>query len=291
MTHWKRIFKKRNKKKAKNKQNQARNGKDKVKGDQAANLPKKAIFPAQQTQIQLGDVLPYFSPAKPLDTLAKIISSTLLTPPSCINAMLAIPLHSQVFSMAVIDSKEAQKKLKAGICFRITSHNKHTWFLLSQKKHKLQVQEMKTSAIYKSLLPSSTNLNLAGPARPVVIREPDSGRIQPLPEVQGKGKEKVAEEQVAHDLLTLQTPKLKNPIDQFIFQRRTPMPTKHSEHADSPSLDAELALTIQTQIFRLIKFDDQPPKPTSTPTESSKKDQGKKRKMVMESTDAPSPAK
>ncbi|GKE29533.1 retrovirus-related pol polyprotein from transposon TNT 1-94 [Tanacetum coccineum] len=54
-----------------------------------------------------------------------------------------------------------------------------------------------------------------GPARPVVIREPDSGRIQPLPEVQGKGKEK----------------------------RRTPMPTEPSEHADSPSLDAELALT------------------------------------------------
>ncbi|GKF64013.1 retrovirus-related pol polyprotein from transposon TNT 1-94, partial [Tanacetum coccineum] len=27
-----------------------------------------------------------------------------------------------------------------------------------------------------------------GPARPVVIREPDSGRIQPLPDVQGKGK-------------------------------------------------------------------------------------------------------
>ncbi|GJZ24436.1 retrovirus-related pol polyprotein from transposon TNT 1-94 [Tanacetum coccineum] len=54
-----------------------------------------------------------------------------------------------------------------------------------------------------------------GPARPVVIREPDSGRIQPLPEVQGKRKEK----------------------------RRTPMPAEPSEHADSPSLDAELAFT------------------------------------------------
>ncbi|GKC54961.1 hypothetical protein Tco_1077706, partial [Tanacetum coccineum] len=39
------------------------------------------------------------------------------------------------------------------------------------------------------------------------------------------------------------TPKPKNPADQFIFQRRTPMPTEPSEHADSPSLDAELALT------------------------------------------------
>ncbi|GKF96297.1 retrovirus-related pol polyprotein from transposon TNT 1-94, partial [Tanacetum coccineum] len=81
-----------------------------------------------------------------------------------------------------------------------------------------------------------------GLSRPVVIREPDSRRIQPLPEVQGKGKEKVVEEQAAHDLLTLQTPKPNNPVDQFIFQRRTPMPTEPSEHADSPSLDAELSL-------------------------------------------------
>ncbi|GKB86338.1 hypothetical protein Tco_0958610 [Tanacetum coccineum] len=34
-----------------------------------------------------------------------------------------------------------------------------------------------------------------------------------------------------------------NPADQFIFQRRTPMPTEPSEHADSPSLDAKLTLT------------------------------------------------
>nr|GFB22556.1 hypothetical protein [Tanacetum cinerariifolium] len=53
-----------------------------------------------------------------------------------------------------------------------------------------------------------------GPARLVVIRELDSGRIQPLPDVQGKGKEK----------------------------RRTPMPTEASGHAESPSLDAKLAL-------------------------------------------------
>ncbi|GKE96028.1 retrovirus-related pol polyprotein from transposon TNT 1-94 [Tanacetum coccineum] len=44
-----------------------------------------------------------------------------------------------------------------------------------------------------------------GPARTVVIREPNSRRFQPLPEVQGKGKEKVIEEQAARDLLTLQT--------------------------------------------------------------------------------------
>nr|GEX98783.1 hypothetical protein [Tanacetum cinerariifolium] len=46
-----------------------------------------------------------------------------------------------------------------------------------------------------------------GPLLPVVIKEPDSGKFQLLPEVQGKGKEKVSDEQVAIDLLTLQTQK------------------------------------------------------------------------------------
>nr|GFA64849.1 hypothetical protein [Tanacetum cinerariifolium] len=52
-----------------------------------------------------------------------------------------------------------------------------------------------------------------GPARLVVIREPDSRRIQPLPNVQGKGKEKVINEQAAHDLLTLLTSKNKSPVN------------------------------------------------------------------------------
>ncbi|GJV59175.1 hypothetical protein Tco_1465275 [Tanacetum coccineum] len=56
-----------------------------------------------------------------------------------------------------------------------------------------------------------------GPARPVVIRKPESGRIQPLPK--------------------------KSLADQFIFQRRPPMPTESSVHAESPFIDAELNLT------------------------------------------------
>ncbi|GKF06576.1 retrovirus-related pol polyprotein from transposon TNT 1-94 [Tanacetum coccineum] len=82
-----------------------------------------------------------------------------------------------------------------------------------------------------------------GPARLVVLREPVSEKFQPLPKVQGKGKEKVVEEQAAHDLLTLQTPKKKSPTEQFIFQRLPPMPTKSSAHAESPSMDVELNLT------------------------------------------------
>ncbi|GJS95910.1 retrovirus-related pol polyprotein from transposon TNT 1-94 [Tanacetum coccineum] len=74
-----------------------------------------------------------------------------------------------------------------------------------------------------------------GPLPPVVFREPDSGRRQPLPKVHGKGKEKVIEEQVAHTLLDLNTPKKKSITDQYIFQRCTPKtaePTGPSIHQE-----------------------------------------------------------
>nr|GEU73492.1 hypothetical protein [Tanacetum cinerariifolium] len=69
-----------------------------------------------------------------------------------------------------------------------------------------------------------------GPLPPVVIREPESGKYQPLPEVPGKGKAKVSEEQVAHDLLSLQKHKKTSPADQYIFQRRVSKPTASSFH-------------------------------------------------------------
>ncbi|GJX19877.1 hypothetical protein Tco_0222554 [Tanacetum coccineum] len=83
----------------------------------------------------------------------------------------------------------------------------------------------------------------------VLVEEPahddDEADLQRALElkVQGKGKEKVAEEQAAHDLLTFQTPMKNSPTKQFIFQRRPPMPTESSAHAESPSMDAELNLT------------------------------------------------
>nr|GEU31347.1 hypothetical protein [Tanacetum cinerariifolium] len=60
-----------------------------------------------------------------------------------------------------------------------------------------------------------------GPLPPVVIREPDSGKFQPLPE----------------------TPKNKSTADQFIFQRRTSTLTESSGHDESSSLYAKLGLT------------------------------------------------
>nr|GEU29830.1 hypothetical protein [Tanacetum cinerariifolium] len=82
-----------------------------------------------------------------------------------------------------------------------------------------------------------------GPLPPVVIREPEFEKYQPLLEMPGKGKEKVIKEQVAHDLLTLQTPKKKSPDDRYIFQRCTSTPTGSSGHDESSSLYAELGLT------------------------------------------------
>ncbi|GKB75734.1 retrovirus-related pol polyprotein from transposon TNT 1-94 [Tanacetum coccineum] len=97
----------------------------------------------------------------------------------------------------------------------------------------------------KAVEESSKDVHAAhrGPLPLVVFREPDSGRRQPLLEVQGKGKEKVIEEQVALDLLTLQTPKKKSPAEQYIFQRRSSAPTEPSGHDESSSLYAELGLT------------------------------------------------
>ncbi|GKG39757.1 hypothetical protein Tco_0463902, partial [Tanacetum coccineum] len=82
-----------------------------------------------------------------------------------------------------------------------------------------------------------------GPFPPVVFRETDTGKFQPLLEVEGKGKEKVGAEQAAQVLLNLQTLKKKSPTEQYIFQRRTSAPTEPSGHDESSSLYAELGLT------------------------------------------------
>ncbi|GJZ60237.1 hypothetical protein Tco_0616053 [Tanacetum coccineum] len=81
-----------------------------------------------------------------------------------------------------------------------------------------------------------------GPLPPVVFREPDTGKLQPLPEVPGKGKEKVGEEQAAQVLLNLQTPKKKSSAQQYILQRHTPVPHE-SAGQETSSLYAERGLS------------------------------------------------
>nr|GEU44542.1 hypothetical protein [Tanacetum cinerariifolium] len=116
--------------------------------------------------------------------------------------------------------------------------------LLEQRQHNLhplqhQPNRRKKSASrpqkHLTSLPKQRNPNMAGgPLPPVVIKEPELGKYQPLPEVPGKGKAKVTKDQVAHDLLSLQKPKKKSPVDQYIFQRRVSEPTRSSGHYKSP---------------------------------------------------------
>nr|GEY72468.1 monodehydroascorbate reductase [Tanacetum cinerariifolium] len=83
-------------------------------------------------------------------------------------------------------------------------------------------------------------------AEDIPEKEPRGTRVLEIstaPRGQGKGKEKVTEEQAARDLLTLQTPKKKSPAHQYIIQRRTSVPTGSSGHDESSSLYAELGLT------------------------------------------------
>ncbi|GKB46989.1 hypothetical protein Tco_0897742, partial [Tanacetum coccineum] len=75
------------------------------------------------------------------------------------------------------------------------------------------------------------------PARTMVIQVPDSGRIQSLPEVQGKGKEKIIDEQVAYTLLDLNTPKKKSAADQYILQRRTPETAEPTGPSSQPKVE------------------------------------------------------
>ncbi|GKE21193.1 hypothetical protein Tco_1432705, partial [Tanacetum coccineum] len=84
----------------------------------------------------------------------------------------------------------------------------------------------------------------------------------PLPEVEGKGKEKVGAEQAAQVLLNLQNPKQKSPAEQYIFQRRTSAPTEPSGHDKSSSLYVELGLTksdmkLDEEIPPIVKSGDQ----------------------------------
>nr|GEU41592.1 hypothetical protein [Tanacetum cinerariifolium] len=117
-----------------------------------------------------------------------------------------------------------------------------------EKKCKLVTKTSDKPSLAKSSKPGGRNFKecsrcTSGPLPSVVIREPDSGKFQPLLEVQGKGKKKVSNEQVALDLLTLQTPKKVSHAKQYIFQRRTPASTKPSGHAESPSIYTELGLS------------------------------------------------
>ncbi|GJV38668.1 retrovirus-related pol polyprotein from transposon TNT 1-94 [Tanacetum coccineum] len=66
--------------------------------------------------------------------------------------------------------------------------------------------------------------SLQAPVEGVAIHEPASGITQRLPVVEGKGKGITVDEQATQSILELQKPKKRSVKDQYIFQRRTPVP-------------------------------------------------------------------
>nr|GEU62125.1 histone deacetylase 14 [Tanacetum cinerariifolium] len=88
---------------------------------------------------------------------------------------------------------------------------------IPEKEPRVDDKEVDMQRALKESLKSIYNAP-QGPLLPVVIREPESGKYQPLPEK-------------------------KSPIDQYIFQMCTSTPTGSSGHDETSSLYAELGLT------------------------------------------------
>nr|GFC12167.1 histone deacetylase 14 [Tanacetum cinerariifolium] len=106
----------------------------------------------------------------------------------------AMGTKSEVFEMPIPDSL---------ITTEIQQATYYREYLTKVTHHKKYLAD--EDANYQKTLEESMKDAYAlpkGPLPPVVIREPESRKYQPLPEVPRKGKAKVTEEQVAHDLLS-----------------------------------------------------------------------------------------
>ncbi|GKG19662.1 hypothetical protein Tco_0376761, partial [Tanacetum coccineum] len=114
----------------------------------------------------------------------------------------------------VSESSEAQplaKRAKAGkVVKKITV--KSSKQMVDEFVDKPSLEDTEDAILQKVLEESLTDAypTQRGPLPPVVFRETDTGKFQPLPEVPGKGKERVGEEQAAQVLLNLQTPNKKS---------------------------------------------------------------------------------
>nr|GEW69418.1 hypothetical protein [Tanacetum cinerariifolium] len=176
-----------------------------------STAPKAPPRPAVSTPVTSTQPAPTSAPAKPQEKKRKQATETSNKPPKA-------------------------KKSKYGVIGKKSSLK----FVAALEAEDVPVMEPQVAAedtdLQKAL---EENMKTAyalprGSLPPVAIREPESGKYQPFPEVPGKGKAKVTEEQVAHDLLSLQNPKRKSPVDQYIFQRGVSKPTGSSGQDESP---------------------------------------------------------
>nr|GEZ15325.1 hypothetical protein [Tanacetum cinerariifolium] len=111
--------------------------------------------------------------------------------------------------------------------------------------HKFVTQSMTTalSIENESLIEEESNFEIYDTNQASQNREQSSEKIlisnqasqnKEQSKVPRKGKAKVTEEQVSHDLLSLQKHKKTSPVDQYIFQRRVSEPTGSSGYDESP---------------------------------------------------------
>nr|GEU88276.1 monodehydroascorbate reductase [Tanacetum cinerariifolium] len=176
-----------------------------------STAPKAPPRPAVSTPVTSAQPAPTSTPAKPQEKKRKQATETFDKPPK-----------AKKSKYSSVGKKRSLKSVAASEAKDVPVMEPQVAAVDTDLQKALE-ESMKTAYA----LPK-------GPLPPVVIREPESRKYQPLPEVPGKGKAKVTEEQVAHDLLSLQKPKKKSHADQYIFQRRVSEPTGSSGHNESP---------------------------------------------------------
>nr|GEV05044.1 retrovirus-related Pol polyprotein from transposon TNT 1-94 [Tanacetum cinerariifolium] len=152
-----------------------------------STAPKVPPRPSVSTSVTSAQPAPTSAPAKPQEKKHKQATET-----------FDKPLEAKKSKYGFIGKKRSLKSVVA-----------------SEAKDVLAMEPQvaaEDADLQKALEESMKTMYVVAPRGPlplVVIREPESGKYQPLPEVPRKGKTNVIEEQVAHDLLSLQKPKRK----------------------------------------------------------------------------------
>nr|GEZ93632.1 E-beta-farnesene synthase [Tanacetum cinerariifolium] len=153
--------------------------------------------------------LPAPKPAKPATKTSTSISIA-STQPAPTSALAKSKEYKRKQATETTDKPAKAKRFKRSISRKTRQPRSSPKFVSASEAEEVPAEEPQVAdedADYQKVLEESMKVAYAlpkGPLPPVVIREPESGKYQSLPEVPGKGKAKVTDEQVTHDLLSLQ---------------------------------------------------------------------------------------
>nr|GFB74697.1 histone deacetylase 14 [Tanacetum cinerariifolium] len=153
-------------------------------------VPKAPPRPAVYILVTSAQPAPTSAPAKPHEKKHKQATKTSDKPPKAKKSKYGLVRKKRTLKNLAASKAEDDPAMEPHVAAEDTD------------LQKALEESMKTAyALPRGLIP------------PVVIREPESGKYQPLLEVPGKGKAKVTEVQVVHDLLSLQKHKKTSPAD------------------------------------------------------------------------------